>query len=583
MAAAFVMTADQRTEHTTKRVEDSRAKLQAEIEKDERRKQWPYIRKALYELIHTKRFEMTCGAIILVNMGVVVIETDAGVDDGQTPAWAAGMTLGLLFFYTAELLVKLYVFRLDFFFDMWNVIDFMVVGVDLILLCISAFVPMPSVSILRVFRLVKLARAFKAAKSFPELRSLLRSCACAFKAIFWGMLLLLLSLTVWGILAVQLIHPINKAVADNKPWLYEGCERCPRAYATVFGSMLTFWKQLVAGDSWGTLCEPIIEEAYWTSLFFMLVLVTVNLTMLNCILAVVVEAGANAAAADEHDKAMERERTVVEAEGKLIDLCHGLDCDASGSLTIEEFYQGFQSNKEFKQCLDVMHVSHSDMEMIFNICDEDDSGDVDYREFVDQLRRIKHSSEQMILNYVTDIRHIVNKIKPEIFKPSKRLEARMSNQNATEKTIEEKKREFAGAAAPGKSEKQLASAAESMQESPPESSAILPSTSEQPPAQPVELVENKDTDQDQAASVTSPASAILPQAGWERFWQFNQDLVTIMREHSEQTKVTHQLLNTVVRGLPSSTPTAANTANGLGFSSTQDKQPGVAEPDTVHL
>merc|ERR1719253_2534702 len=222
--------------------------------------------------------------------------------------------------------------------------DFLVVGVDLCFLLISLVIPMPSISILRVFRLVKLARAFKAAKSFRELKSLLRSCSCAMKAIFWGMLLLLMALTVWGILAVQLIHPINQSIADNKPWLYEGCERCPRAYATVFASLLTFWKQLVAGDSWGTLCEPIIEEAKWTSLFFMMVLVTVNLTMMNCILAVVVEAGAAAAAADDHEKAIDREKTVLQAEERLIDLCHGLDMDRSGSLTIDEFYRGFKEN-----------------------------------------------------------------------------------------------------------------------------------------------------------------------------------------------------------------------------------------------
>merc|ERR1719498_2235087 len=99
-----------------------------------------------------------------------------------------------------------------------------------------------------------------------------------------------LVLTVWGILAVQLIHPINTHIAETKPEIYDGCDRCPRAFSTVFDSALTFWKQLVAGDSWGQLCEPIIEEAPWTSIFFMLVLVTLNLTMLNCILAVVVEA-----------------------------------------------------------------------------------------------------------------------------------------------------------------------------------------------------------------------------------------------------------------------------------------------------
>ena len=49
--------------------------------------------------------------------------------------------------------------------------------------------------------------------------------------------------------------------------------------------------------------------------------------MLNCILAVVVEAGAAACAADEHDQAIEREKMALSAEARLITLCQGLDAD----------------------------------------------------------------------------------------------------------------------------------------------------------------------------------------------------------------------------------------------------------------
>jgi hypothetical protein len=174
--------------------------------------------------------------------------------------------------------------------------------------------------------------------------------------------------------------------------------------------------------------------------FFMLVLVTVNLTMLNCILAVVVEAGAAAAAADEHDRAIDEQKVVAQAEGKLVVLCQGLDSDDSGSITIEEMMSGFHGNREFRECLELMHVTESDMSMIFNICDEDDSGDVDYREFVEQLRRIKHSGEQMLLHYVTDIRHCVLKSEHEIKKlMQKNIEQEQLLEKKLDQTTEELK------------------------------------------------------------------------------------------------------------------------------------------------
>jgi len=418
LAQQHVMTAKQKTEHIKALAGKSREKFEAEEEKERRRQAWPMLRKVLFSLVNKHWFEMACGVVIMFNLVLVVVETDSSVDPegGGAPFWVVASTKCLLVIYTAELTSKLYVYRLAFFKEMWNDLDFCIVGLDLVFLFIGLIVDqLPSVSILRVFKLLRLARAFKAAKSFRELNSLLRACTCALKAIFWGMILLCMALTVWGILAVQLIHPVNKEIAETKN-LYADCERCPRAFSTVFDCVLTFWKQLVAGDSWGTLCEPIVEHSPWTFLFFVLVLVTVNLTMLNCILAVVVEAGAAATAADEHDQAMQREKMVFKAEGHLIDLCQGLDSDNSGSLNIQEFFEGYRNNDDFRQCLEIMHVTESDMCMIFNICDEDDSGDVDYREFVEQLRRIKHSGEQLLLHYVTDIRHMVNKIRPECLK-----------------------------------------------------------------------------------------------------------------------------------------------------------------------
>jgi len=442
------LTAQARSEEIKYQASRSHDKFKEEELKESLRQQWPWLRKTCYGIVDSHWFEVLCGAVILFNMILVACETDARVDDGKPAFWIEVATNCLLMIYTTELLMKFYAYRLLFFRDMWNNLDFFVIGIDLVFLAISLVVDkMPSMSILRVFRLVRLVRAFKAAKSFHELNSLLRACTCALKAIFWGMVMISLTLIVWGILAVQLIHPINHDITIKKPWIYADCERCPRAFSTVFDSILTFWKQLVAGDSWGTLCEPIIEEQKWTFLFFVMVLVTVSLTMLNCILAVVVEAGAAAAVSDAHDVAIQLEKTVMKAEGTLIDLCHGLDVDASGSLSIEEFLNGFRNNKNFRECLEVMHVSEADMFMIFNICDEDHSGEVDYVEFVDQLRRIKHSSQEMLLHYVTDIRHMVTKINqqivpaPSIEPPTPRIEKKEEKQPGSEaarKGIEKK-------------------------------------------------------------------------------------------------------------------------------------------------
>merc|ERR1719272_1295111 len=86
-------------------------------------------------------------------MVVVVAETDAGVDDGDSPFWAEVCTNCLLTIYVSELTSKLYVYRLEFFHEMWNILDFCIVGMDIVFVFATLIVEeMPSVSILRVFR-----------------------------------------------------------------------------------------------------------------------------------------------------------------------------------------------------------------------------------------------------------------------------------------------------------------------------------------------------------------------------------------------------------------------------------------------
>lgn len=373
---------------------------------------WSESRMYLYGMVSSHKFEAFCGMVILFNMLLVILETDASVDEGDPDRWMEIISYMLLSFYTAELGVKLYIFRFAFFLEPWNVLDLCIVGVDLILLVMGFIIAnMPSVSVLRVFRLVRLARAFKAAKQFNELHALIRSFGFAMKAIFWGILMIIMILTIWSILAVQLLHPINKRLIERDPLLYEGCQRCPSAFSSVFESSLTFFQHVVAGDSWGNVSLPIIREEPWTCIFFLMVLVTVNLTMLNLILAVIVEAGAKATEEDMHEKAVQAQKKIKHAESRLIELCTTLDVDASGSLNIDEFLSGYDGNKEFADCLQTMNVTQSDIHMIFNICDEDGSGDVNYVEFVDQLRRIRRQGEQMLLYYVTEIRHKVQQLK----------------------------------------------------------------------------------------------------------------------------------------------------------------------------
>merc|ERR1711972_684873 len=104
---------------------------------------------------------------------------------------------------------------------------------------------------------------------------------------FWGSLLIFFTLGLFSIAGVVLIHPINHEVAASG--IYEGCERCPRAFASVGQTMVTLSQQLLLGDSWGQVSIPIIEHSPLSAIYFISSYLLICLVLLNVILAVVVD------------------------------------------------------------------------------------------------------------------------------------------------------------------------------------------------------------------------------------------------------------------------------------------------------
>eukprot|EP00927_Polykrikos_kofoidii_P002690 TRINITY_DN11073_c0_g1_i6.p1 TRINITY_DN11073_c0_g1~~TRINITY_DN11073_c0_g1_i6.p1 ORF type:complete len:240 (-),score=37.98 TRINITY_DN11073_c0_g1_i6:227-946(-) len=66
-----------------------------------------------------------------------------------------------------------------------------------------------------------------------------------------------------------------------------------------------------------------------------------------------------------------------------------MDQNDSGSLTMEEVLNGFDTHVGFRKIMDLMDVQRSDLPAIFHILDKDKSGDVTPQEFVEQVHQLK--------------------------------------------------------------------------------------------------------------------------------------------------------------------------------------------------
>lgn len=116
-----------------------------------------------------------------------------------------------------------------------------------------------------------------------------------------------------------------------------------------------------------------------------IIMMTVSLGVMNLILAVIVERAAEARANDKERRLKEKEQERASNMVDLAKLCASMDVDGSGSLSLDEMLQGFDESEAFQALMEHMDVKRDDVETIFNVLDEDRSGEVSYLEFCKHL------------------------------------------------------------------------------------------------------------------------------------------------------------------------------------------------------
>ena len=125
-------------------------------------------------------------------------------------------------------------------------------------------------------------------------------------------------------------------------------------------------------------------------------MMTVSLGVMNLILAIVVEKAAEARENDQERKIeladQERQKDMIQ----LAILCDRMDKDGSGSLSLQEILDGYDSDESIKSVMKRMDIDRDDMQTIFRGLDSDGCGEVDYVEFCYQLGSCKKRDPLMI-------------------------------------------------------------------------------------------------------------------------------------------------------------------------------------------
>jgi len=267
----------------------------------------------------------------------------------------------------------------------------------------AAAIPLGPLRTLRCIRLLRLVKAFVLVNHFKDLRRLIQGISTCVRILFWALFLVFIFMTIWGTLAVELLHPLMEDVAAGTiSW--ENCPRCERSFQSVMDANLTFFQAIIGGDSWGLVAIPVIEKHPWAATIFVGSLFSIQVGLMNLIVAVLVDTSAEARLKDtgsRHADALLEEQAEKKHLARLFNM---IDTDGNGLLSLAELEQGASAIEEFNQMLRVMDIKGADLKQLFLMLDEDGSGEIDPDEFIDSFYRLKcgdnHTAATFVKHYV---------------------------------------------------------------------------------------------------------------------------------------------------------------------------------------
>ncbi len=213
-------------------------------------------------LIESSLFQNAIMAVIVINAVVIGLETSAGMMASFGPVLIALDQIAIIIF-VIEILLKLLVYRLQFFRSGWNNFDFVIVS--------AALLPLGgNFAILRALRIV---RAFRLVSAMPKMRQVVQGLLSAIPSM--GSVILLLGLIFYV-----------AAVMATK--LFGGS--FPQWFGSVGASLYSLF-QIMTLESWSMgIVRPIMEVYPWAWAFFVPFVLVTSFVVLNLFIAIIVNA-----------------------------------------------------------------------------------------------------------------------------------------------------------------------------------------------------------------------------------------------------------------------------------------------------
>lgn len=338
--------------------------------------------------------------VAVINVASVValgLEQDLAPSDGEL-ANRFGWWIGDIFFcvcFVVEMVLRLICARsyiVDWFFDLWNLLDFLLVlafVIDVLFLVPAGIGgAVRFLSVFRVLRAVQLVRLVRMLPAFRELWLLVGGLATSMKALSWVGLIILLMTYVGAIVVTTEIGQNHELYGREKGPSYDG-EIWP--YDKYFGNIprsMFSLLQVITLDGW---CDDIVRHVVHRQplmgLFFVAFLLITAFGLMNIVIGIIVEN--TLAAAQVVDRSSQEHEAVNRkfAVERLADLLLRSDTRRTGEISLPDLAEAYE-NPVIRDLFKDIGMSLEEAEKIFQLLDYERSGNVELKRFANSCREL---------------------------------------------------------------------------------------------------------------------------------------------------------------------------------------------------
>lgn len=368
-------------------------------------------RERAWLVLDSQHFGMIIFTVLVLNAIFIGFQVDSVAQAvGETmPFWTVAISHAFTLFFTAELCLRIYVWRTEFFMERggwkWNIFEAGIVLFDIIETCLELLVPesklasadVSVVRMLRVLRIVKLLRVVRVLRFLHELRTITMSVINSIKSLFWTCVLLGIVLYTFSIFFTQVVTQYRKYCTDP-----DGCQSLEEHFGSIEITSLSLFKSITGGIDWGEMVIPLMEHVGRPLAFlFCSYIAFTTLAMLNVITGVFVDAALKSAKEDQDNFLTHSVR----------DLIRGDDGDLE-SMTSQRFEDLLEDNR-LQQYFKAIDVATTEAKGIFKLIDLDSSGEVGAEEFLNGCLKLRGPAKAvdlaLLLQEFQSLKRIVKK------------------------------------------------------------------------------------------------------------------------------------------------------------------------------